>query len=77
VATSRSSRRARFVQTRANGQPALAVYMHDAADGLWHAGGLPVITLEGQQVTGLTRFETATMRPFGLPAILPDDQPGD
>jgi RNA polymerase sigma-70 factor (ECF subfamily) len=64
----------RFVQTRANGQPALGVYMHDAADGLWRAGGLLVVTLYGEQITGLTRFETATMRPFGLPRILSDDQ---
>jgi RNA polymerase sigma-70 factor (ECF subfamily) len=65
--------RARFVQTRANGQPALAVYMHDAADGLWRAGGLLVVTLDGDRITGLTRFEAATMRPFGLPRILPED----
>jgi RNA polymerase sigma-70 factor (ECF subfamily) len=63
--------RARFVQTRANGQPALGVYMHDAADGLWRAGGLLVVTVYGEQIAGLTRFETATMRPFGLPRILP------
>jgi RNA polymerase sigma-70 factor (TIGR02960 family) len=69
--------RARFAQTRANGQAALAVYMHDAADGLWRAGGLLVLTLNGEQITGLTRFESATMRPFGLPGILPDDQSGD
>lgn len=67
--------RARFIQTRANGQPALAVYMHDAADGLWRAGGLLVLTLNGAHITGLTRFESATMRPFGLPSILSDDQP--
>jgi RNA polymerase sigma-70 factor (ECF subfamily) len=66
--------RARFIQTRANGQPALAVYMHDAADGLWRAGGLLVLTLDSEQITGLTRFETTTMRPFGLPSILPGDQ---
>jgi hypothetical protein len=29
------------------------------------------------QITGLTRFETATMRPLGLPAILPADQSDD
>lgn len=59
--------------TRADGQPALAAYRHDAADGLWRAAGLLVITLDGEQVTGLTRYESATMRPFGLPGILPDD----
>ncbi len=67
--------RARFVQTRANGQPALGVYTHDAADGLWRGSGLLVLTLDDARITGLTRFESATMRPFGLPGILPDDQP--
>jgi RNA polymerase sigma-70 factor (TIGR02960 family) len=66
--------RACFVPVRANGQPALAVYSRDDAGGLWRAGGLLVITLDGERITGLTRFETATMRPFGLPGILPDDQ---
>jgi len=69
--------RARFIPARANGQPALAVYVHDAADGLWRAGGLLVLTLDGEQIAGLTRFEPATMRPFGLPAFLPGDQSGD
>ena len=69
--------RARFIPTRANGQPALAVYMHDIASGLWRAGGLLVLTLNGDQIIGLTRFETTTMRPFGLPGILPDDQSDD
>jgi RNA polymerase sigma-70 factor (TIGR02960 family) len=67
--------RARFISTRANGQPALAVYMHHAADKLWRASGLLVLTVDSTYITGLTRFETATMRPFGLPSILPDDQP--
>jgi RNA polymerase sigma-70 factor, ECF subfamily len=68
--------RARFVPTRANGQPALAVYMYGAADGLWRAGGLLVLSLDGARIGGLTRFESATMRPFGLPSILPDGPDG-
>lgn len=59
------------MQTRANGQPALAVCSRDADGGRWRAGGLLVLTLNGEQVSGLTRFETTTMRPFGLPGILP------
>lgn len=66
--------RARFVQTRANGQPALAVYMCDNADGLWRAGGLLVLTVHDEQITGLTRFESTPMRPFGLPRIPTDNQ---
>jgi len=32
-----------------------------------------VITLRGGRVAGLTRFESPTMRAFGLPRILRDD----
>lgn len=64
---------ARFVLTHANRQPALAVYTRDHGSGLWRASGLMVITLHGDQITGLTRFESTTLRPFGLPRILPDD----
>jgi RNA polymerase sigma-70 factor (ECF subfamily) len=67
---------ARFVETRANRQPALAVYMRDEASGLWRASGLLVLTLRGGQIAGLTRFESHTLRPFGLPRILPGDPPG-
>jgi RNA polymerase sigma-70 factor (TIGR02960 family) len=66
---------ARFVQTRANKQPALAVYTRDQASGLWRGSGLLVITVRGDQIAGLTRFESHTLRPFGLPRILPDDDP--
>jgi len=66
---------ARFVETRANRQPALAVYTRDQASGLWRASGLLVITQRGDQIIGLTRFESHTLRPFGLPRILPDHEP--
>jgi RNA polymerase sigma-70 factor (TIGR02960 family) len=66
---------ARFVETRANRQPALAVYTQDQASGLWRASGLLVLTLRGGQIGGLTRFESHTLRPFGLPRVLPADPP--
>lgn len=66
---------ARFVETRANRQPALAVYTRDQASGLWRGSGLLVITLQDDQIIGLIRFESHTLRPFGLPRILPDDGP--
>jgi RNA polymerase sigma-70 factor (TIGR02960 family) len=66
---------ARFVETRANGQPALAVYTCDQASGLWRGSGLLVISGQGDQIAGLTRFESHTLRPFGLPRISPDDAP--
>ena len=58
---------ARFVLTRANRQPALAVYSRDEANGLWRGSGLLVITPRGGQVAALTRFESHTLRAFGLP----------
>lgn len=64
---------ARFVPTRANRQPALAVYSRDEANGLWRGSGLLVITLRGGQVAGLTRFESYTLRAFGLPRVLPNE----
>ena len=66
---------ARFVLTRANGQPALAVYSRDEPNNLWRASGLLVITPRGAEVAALTRFESHTLRPFGLPRILPGDAP--
>lgn len=33
------------------------------------------MTLRGEQVAGLTRFESHTMRAFDLPRILPDGDP--
>src|SRR5208282_6867676 len=66
---------ARLVPTRANRQPALAVYTRDDTNGLWRGSGLLVITVRGGQVAGLTRFETRTLRAFGLPRTRPDDYP--
>jgi RNA polymerase sigma-70 factor (TIGR02960 family) len=61
---------ARFVQTRANRQPALAVYTPDDTNGLWRGSGLLVITARGEQAAGITRFESHTLRAFGLPRVL-------
>lgn len=63
---------ARFIETWANRQPALAVYTRDQQSGLWRGSGLLVITQRGDRITGLTRFESHTLRSFGLPRILPD-----
>ncbi len=65
--------RARFIETRTNRQPALAVYTRDERNGLWRASGLLMISLRGDEIAGLTRFESHTLRPFGLPRTLPDD----
>jgi RNA polymerase sigma-70 factor (TIGR02960 family) len=73
---------ARFIEVSANRQAALAVYAPDAASGAWRANGLLVITArpaagdgtgDGDQIAAITRFESGTLRPFGLPGILPGD----
>lgn len=43
----------RLIETRANGQPALAVSLEDPHAGIQHASGVLVITLAGAQVTAL------------------------
>jgi hypothetical protein len=42
---------------------------------VWRASGLLVITLDGDKIARPTRFEPATLRPFGLPRIPPEDEP--
>lgn len=40
-----------------------------------HAGGLFVLTLEGQEITAITRFgDTGVLPYFGLPRTLPDER---
>jgi len=63
-------RECRLVATRANGQPAFGVYQPTAA-GL--AGvRLLVLTLAGDRIRAVTRFEETVLPPFGLPPLLPD-----
>ena len=66
----RADRKYRLIPTRANGQPAFGSYVR-AADGLFHNTGLFVLTLAGDQICALTRFETTTVPRFGLPRSLP------
>jgi RNA polymerase sigma-70 factor (ECF subfamily) len=65
-----AGRRYRLVPTRANGQPAFGSYVL-APDGRYHGSGLFVLTLAGQQICALTRFENTTLPRFGLPRTLP------
>jgi RNA polymerase sigma-70 factor (TIGR02960 family) len=67
----RQGRRFRLVPTRANGQPAFGVYLHDPFAPVAHALGLLVITLAGDRVSAITRFDPTFAR-FGLPRTLPD-----
>jgi RNA polymerase sigma-70 factor (TIGR02960 family) len=72
VVAFRQGRRYRLIQTRANGQPAFAVYLRDPVNGLCRAFGLFVATLSGNRVSVITRFDNATLSPFGLPRTLAD-----
>ena len=67
----RRGRRFRLVATRANGQPAFGVYERDRHTPVLHANGLIVLTLAGDRVSTITRFDTSVLPRFGLPRSLP------
>jgi hypothetical protein len=56
---------------RANGQPALGLYVRDPRGRVFHAMGLLVLTLAGDQVAAITRFDNSVLPRFGLPRRLP------
>ncbi|MCO6005869.1 sigma-70 family RNA polymerase sigma factor [Actinoallomurus purpureus] len=61
----------RLLPTRANGQPAFAVYMR-AADGAHHAFALQVLTPAPAGVAHVAMFfDLRLFTAFGLPAVLP------
>jgi RNA polymerase sigma-70 factor, ECF subfamily len=61
----------RLIPTRANRQPAFGVYVRDPATGVFHANGMLVITLAGDRVRAMTRFDNSVIAKFGLPRRLP------
>ena len=65
-----AGRRFDLVPTRANGQPAFGAYLH-VAGGTRHGIGLFVLTLAGDRICALTRFENTMLPWFGLPRSLP------
>jgi RNA polymerase sigma-70 factor (ECF subfamily) len=65
-----SGRRFDLVPARANGQPAFGAYLRAPA-GLRHGTGLYVLTLAGDRICAMTRFETGVLPWFGLPRSLP------
>ncbi|MFJ4653697.1 sigma-70 family RNA polymerase sigma factor [Nocardia sp. NPDC088792] len=65
-----AGRRVDLVPTRANGQPAFGLYLH-GPDGVRHGTGFLVITLTGDRISAMTRFESSTFPWFGLPRSLP------
>jgi RNA polymerase sigma-70 factor (ECF subfamily) len=61
----------RLLPTRANGQPAFGVYVEDPSTGVFHAQGIMVITLAGDRIRAMTRFDNSVIARFGLPRRLP------
>jgi RNA polymerase sigma-70 factor (ECF subfamily) len=67
----------RPVAVSANGQPAIAWYMHDARQDRFVPASLEVLTLEGDRVRGIVAFATADLfAKFDLPAWMPSAAPG-
>ena len=64
----------RVLPTRANGQPALAMYARDPGANVYRALGLLVVTLAGDRVSAITRFEVGVFPHFGLPRTLPAER---
>jgi RNA polymerase sigma-70 factor (TIGR02960 family) len=61
-----------LVATRANGQLAFGMYLRASTGGIRHGAGLLVLTLAGDRISALTRFESNVLGWFGLPRSLPD-----
>ena len=65
-----ADRRFDLVPTRANGQPAFGAYLR-GPDDVSHGVGLYVLTLAGDRISALTRFENGELPRFGLPRSRP------
>ena len=65
-----SGRRFDLVPTRANGQPAFGAYLRGPT-GISQGVGVYVLTLTGDRIGAVTRFENTVLPSFGLPRSLP------
>ncbi|WP_432853978.1 sigma-70 family RNA polymerase sigma factor [Amycolatopsis sp. CA-161197] len=65
-----AGRRFDLVPTRANGQPAFGAYLRTPG-GARHGTGLYVLTLTGDRICAMSRFENSVFPAFGLPRSLP------
>ena len=64
-----AGRRFDLVPTRANGQLAFGAYLR-TPNGISHGMGLYVLTLSGDRICAMTRFENTVLLSFGLPRSL-------
>jgi RNA polymerase sigma-70 factor (TIGR02960 family) len=67
-----AQRRFDIVSTRANGQPAFGAYLR-GPDGIRHGVGLLALTLAGDHISAITRFDKSVFSWFGLPRTLPPE----
>jgi RNA polymerase sigma-70 factor (ECF subfamily) len=65
-----SGRRFDLVPTRANGQPGFGAYLRRPT-GARAGAGLDGLTLAGDRICAMTRFEGDLLTSFGLPCTLP------
>ena len=65
-----AGRRFDLVPVRANGQPAFGAYLR-TRNGISHGIGLYVLTLTGDRICAMIRFEKTVLPWFGLPRSLP------
>ncbi|WP_392958529.1 sigma-70 family RNA polymerase sigma factor [Streptomyces sp. LN245] len=65
-----AGRRFDLVPSRANGQPAFGAYLR-TPNGISHGVGLYVLTLAGDRICAMTRFDNSVLPWFGLPRSLP------
>jgi RNA polymerase sigma-70 factor (ECF subfamily) len=66
----RADRRFDLVPTRANGQPAFGAYLRNPT-GVSHGVGLYVLSLAGEKICAMARFDNSVLPRFGLPRSLP------
>ena len=59
-----------LLPTRANRQPAFGFYVHDPHVGQTVTIGLLAVSLSGDRVSAMTRFDKAVLPRFGLPGAL-------
>ncbi len=61
----------RFLTTRANGQPAVAIYLREPAAAAFRPVALEVLRIEGDRIAEIVDFDLPELVPaFGLPAKL-------
>ena len=71
--TFQHGRTIRLVATRSNGQPAFGMYAPNPNVPVLHANGLLVLTLAGNRISAMTRFDNTALPRFGLPRTLPEE----